>query len=464
MLCDQPVASGVPRSASPTEYRPAHRDVVARVVDRLQDLHPKLIDLSLSRIERLLADLGEPQRRLPPVIHVAGTNGKGSTVAFMRAILEASGYSAHVYTSPHLVRFNERVRLGAPGGGQLVDDLSLLDALDRCEQANRGQPITVFEITTAAALLLFSERRADVLLMETGLGGRLDATNVVDCPLLTILTSISFDHTEHLGRDIASIAREKAGIVKPGRPCILAPQPHAEVADVVRDECRRKGAPLIESGVDFEARPSESGFVYRDAEGSVAVEALGLRGAHQLDNAATAVAALRRSGILLPGQRSVAEGLARAAWPGRLQPLAGGRIASLLPRGCDIWLDGGHNPDGARVAMAAMRALGTKDGRPLVVVLGMLGTKDATGFLEAFADQANLVLAAPIEGAAAARSAADLARAAWSLGLTALATTSLPNALDEIRSLPFAVSPRVLITGSLYLAGEVLAFDGRTVD
>ena len=463
MLCDQPVASGVQRGRSPTECRPADRDGVARIVDRLQDLHPKRIDLSLSRIARLLAALGEPQRRLPPVIHVAGTNGKGSTVAFMRSILEASGFSAHVYTSPHLVRFNERIRLGASGGGHLVDDQSLLDALERCERANRGQPITVFEITTAAALLLFSERSADVLLIETGLGGRLDATNVVESPLVTVLTSISSDHTEYLGQDVAAIAREKAGIVKPGRPCILAPQRHAAVAQVVRDECRRRSAPLIAGGIDFDIEPRDTGFVYRDADGSVTVEALGLAGPHQFDNAATAVAALRQSGMFPSGQRALADGLARAQWPGRLQPLRDGRIASLLPPDCDIWLDGGHNVDGARVAAAAMRALAMKDGRPLVLVLGMLATKDATGFLETFAEQANLVLATPIEGAAASRSPTDLARAAWSLGLTALATTSLSNALAEIRSLPFAVPPRVLITGSLYLAGEVLAFDGRTI-
>jgi dihydrofolate synthase / folylpolyglutamate synthase len=463
LFCDQPVASGVLRGRSEAESRPADRDMLTPVVDRLQDLHPNLIDLSLSRIARLLAALGEPQRRLPPVIHVAGTNGKGSTVAFMRSILEASGFSAHVYTSPHLVRFNERIRLGAPGGGHLVDDRSLLDALDRCERANGGQPITVFEITTAAALLLFSERRADVLLMETGLGGRLDATNVVDSPLVTVLTSISSDHTEHLGQDLASIAREKAGIVKPERPCILAPQRHAAVAEVVRDECRRKGAPLIEGGVDFDIEPRETGFVYRDANGSVTIETLGLTGLHQFDNAGTAVAALRQSGILRPGQRALADGLARAAWPGRLQPLGGGRIASLLPPDCDLWLDGAHNVDGARAAAAAMRALAMKDGRPLVLVLGMLGTKDATGFLETFAEQANLVLATPIESATASRSPAGLVKAAWSLGLTALATTSLSNALAEIRSLPFAVPPRVLITGSLYLAGEVLAFDGRTI-
>jgi dihydrofolate synthase/folylpolyglutamate synthase len=232
----------------------------------------------------------------------------------------------------------------------------------------------------------------------------------------------------------------------------------------VADECRRKGAPLVRGGIDFEVQSRTNGFVYADADGSVTVETLGLTGPHQFDNAATAVAALRRSEIFRPGQRALIDGLAGAAWPGRLQPLAGGRIASLLPRGCDIWLDGAHNADGARVAVAAMRALATKDARPLVLVVGMLGTKDATGFLEAFADQANLILTTPVEGVAASRSPEDLAKAAWSLGLTALATTSLPNALAEIRSLPFAVPPRVLITGSLYLAGEVLAFDDRTID
>src|SRR3954469_3778720 len=328
---------------------------VDSIVARLLTLHPKRIDLSLDRMWRLLAALGHPERQLPPVIHVAGTNGKGSTVAFMRAMLEADGRRVHVYTSPHLVRFNERFRLGHAGGGELISDEALADALSECEAANGSAPITVFEIETAAAFLLFARHPADVLLLEVGLGGRLDATNVVDRPLATVITPVSFDHAEFLGGTLAQIAAEKAGILKSGTPAVIAAQPRDALAAIERQAARLK-APIRIAGEDWTATEERGRLVFQDEAGLLDLPAPKLYGRHQFENAGVAIAALRAARIKLRVAAFEA-GIAGAEWPARMQRLPAGRLTALAPAGSEIWLDGGHNADGGRAIANALADL-----------------------------------------------------------------------------------------------------------
>src|SRR3954471_13825100 len=389
------------------------------LIARFLALHPKTIDLSLGRIERLLASLGHPERRLPPVIHVAGTNGKGSTIAFMRAILESAGQSVHVYTSPHLVRFHERIRLGAVGGGRFVDEERLVEALRRCEAANGAEPITMFEITTAAALLLFAETPADVLLLEVGLGGRLDATNVIEAPAAAVVTAIGRDHAEYLGDTIEGVAAEKAGIFKRGCPAVIAPQEHAEAEAVLRAAAERVGTePVLVGTQDFSAHEERGRLVYQDEAGLMDLPRPRLVGAHQIANAGTAIAALRAAG-LGDFEASVYEaGLRQADWPGRLHRLTKGRLPALAPAGAELWLDGGHNPDGGRVLAAALGELEERSAAPVVLVVGMLGTKDAQSFLRNFVGVARELIAVPIPGQMAARPADEVAALAHRVGLT----------------------------------------------
>src|ERR671934_1981061 len=365
------------------------------IVARLTALHPKRIDLSLSRMRRLLDRLGNPQRRLPPVIHVAGTNGKGSTIAFMRAILEAAGLRVHVYTSPHLVRFNERFRLGTEGGGRLVSDAELADAFGECERVNAGAPITVFEITTAAAFLLFARHPADVLLLEVGLGGRLDATNVIDRPLAAVLTPVSFDHAEHLGDTVGKIAAEKAGICKPQVPAIVAAQPREALAAIEREAARAK-APIKIAGEDWSATEERGRLVYQDDAGLLDLPAPRLYGRHQFENAGVAIAALRAVGELKIPPGAFEVGIAKADWPARMQRLAQGRLAVLCPPGSELWLDGGHNTEGGRAVANALADLEERVSRPLVLVIGMLSTKNCENFLKNFAGLARRIIAVPI--------------------------------------------------------------------
>ena len=427
---------------------------VDAILSRLLALHPKKIDLSLERMWRILDRLGAPERRLPPVIHVAGTNGKGSTIAFMRAILEAAGQSVHVYTSPHLVRFNERFRIGHKGGGTLVTDAELADVLAECERVNGGAPITVFEITTAAALALFSRHAADVTLMEVGLGGRLDATNVIAHPLATVITPVSIDHVDFLGDTIEKIAAEKAGILKRGVPAVLAPQPR-EAERVIADIAVTVGAPVKAAGEHWMASEERGRLVYQDEDGLMDLPAPRLPGRHQFDNAGTAIAALRAAGMKLSPQ-AFEQGILRAEWPARLQRITAGRLLALAPPGAELWLDGGHNPDGGRAVAATLADLEERVSRPLVLVMGMLANKDFNGFIRNFSGLARRVVTVPIHQDRS-MTPDDLAAAVRRIGIPAEPRESIEDALAAIVRRDLAPPPRILITGSLYLAGEVLA-------
>ena len=428
------------------------------IISRLLTLHPKRIDLSLDRIRRLLDKLGHPERKIPPVIHVAGTNGKGSTVAFMRAVLEAAGRSVHVYTSPHLVRFNERFRLGAPGGGVLVSDEALAGVLQECEAANGGEPITVFEIETAAAFLLFSRQPADVTLLEVGLGGRLDATNVIETPIACAITPVSMDHLEFLGDAIEKVAAEKAAILKRGVPAAIAPQTDA-VLEVIEQEDKRVRAPLWIAGQQWSVHGEHGRLVYQDDDGLLDLPLPKLAGRHQVENAGTAIAALRAARLGLPLSAFEA-GIARAEWPARMQRLTQGSLKAMTPPESELWLDGGHNADGGRAIAAAIGDLEERVPRPLVLIVGMLSTKDNTGFLRNFTGIARRVIAVPVprqDKSVPAETLVDMAR---SVGIPAESRDTLQAALTAVARLELMPAPRILITGSLYLAGEVLAQNG----
>jgi dihydrofolate synthase/folylpolyglutamate synthase len=407
----------------------------------LKSLHPRLIDLSLDRVLRLLEALGRPQDRLPPVVHVAGTNGKGSTLAFLRAFLEAAGYRVHVYTSPHLVRFAERIRLA----GRLIEEPELLALLEECERVNAGAPITYFEITTAVAFLAFVRHPADIVLLETGLGGRFDATNVVARPAVTAITPISLDHQHFLGDTIAAIAFEKAGILKPGVTAVVAPQ-LPEASAVIEARADALGAPLFRFGREWRAAPQDGGLRY-SGKRALALPPPGLLGAHQYDNAATALACLDGLAEFRVPDAALARGMGAVEWPARLQRLTRGPLAALRPQGAELWLDGAHNPAGG----AALAHVARGWGGGLGLVFGMLATHDATAFLAHLAPFVERLAAVAIPGEPNARPAEELVEAARALGIDAVAAPSLAEAVAA------AARPRTLICGSLYLAGRVLA-------
>lgn len=432
------------------------------ILERLLHLHPKEIDLSLGRIERLLARLGHPERSLPPVIHVAGTNGKGSTIAFMRAMLEAAGKRVHVYTSPHLTSYHERFRLArgvenGKGVSGFVDEEELARVLAECEEENGGEPITVFEITTAAGLLLFSRHPADVLLLEVGLGGRFDATNVIDTPLATVITPISIDHVQFLGGTIEEIAREKAGILKAGVPAIIANQP-AEALDVIARIAEELGAPMIVSGQDWQSRNENGRLVFQSETGEtgglIDLPQPRLIGDHQYENAGTAIATLRACPIFDIPESAIAEGLKTVSWPARLQRITEEPFTGWAPEGAEIWLDGGHNPGGAVVLARTLADLEERSSKPLHMICGMLSTKDVSGYLEAFSGLAARFTAVPIPGEQNTIPAEDLAAIAREVGLPANTATDLKDAFSQSAAEPAA--PRILICGSLYLAGHAL--------
>jgi dihydrofolate synthase / folylpolyglutamate synthase len=428
---------------------------------RFLALHPKIIDLSLTRIERLLQKLERPQDRLPPVIHVAGTNGKGSTIAFMRAMLEAAGLRVHVYTSPHLVRFHERIRIGQRGGGTFVDEAELVETLRHCEAINGGDAITVFEMTTAAALCLFAEHPADVLLLEVGLGGRFDATNVIKAPAACIVTAIGFDHKEYLGETIEKIAFEKAGIFKKNVPVVIAHQHYPEAEQELIAQATRKGSyPASVGGQDFHIHEENGRLVYEDQDRLLDLPLPKLGGRHQYHNAASAIAALRAAGFAEAGSSHIEQGLLSAVWPARLQRLTKGRLVDLAPTDAEIWLDGGHNPDGARVIADALAEREDNLQAPLILIVGMLGTKDTEGFLRPFSGLAQRLIAVPLIGQMAARPPEEVMHIARSVGIPADVSHSVEAALISLQDTRWAHPPRVLMCGSLFLAGDVLSANG----
>ena len=416
------------------------------ILERMMALHPKIIDLTLDRVWRLLEALGNPQDRLPPIIHLAGTNGKGSTQAMIRAGIEGAGLTAHAYTSPHLARFHERIRLA----GALISEPELAAVLDECYAANGGAPITYFEITTCAALLAFSWVPADYTLLEVGLGGRLDATNVPAAPRLTVITPISLDHEQYLGDTLAKIAFEKDGILKRGVTCIVGPQPEPAL-EAIEAQAARVGAPLLVHGQHWHVQSEAGRLVYRDETGLRDLPLPNLPGPHQVENAGAAVAALRQLGL---GDAAVEAAVTTADWPARMQRLRSGRLVEQVPE-IELWLDGGHNP-AAGVALAA--TLAAMPARPTHLICGMLATKDASGYLRALAPQVASLTAVEIPGEISAQPAEDIAATARTAGIAAQTAASVAEALGAIA----AADPtaRVLICGSLYLAGAVLRENG----
>jgi len=426
------------------------------VLERLNRLHPKIIDLSLDRTWRLLERLGHPERRLPPVVHVAGTNGKGSVIAFLRAMLEAAGYRVHVYISPHLVRFHERIRLA----GKLIEEPALLALLKECEGANGAEPITFFEITTCAAFLEFARTPADILLLETGLGGRLDSTNVIARPLASVLMPISFDHMQHLGETLTKIAFEKAGIIKQDVPAVVGPQP-AEASAVFETKAKELGAPLCRYGHEWQVEIAGDGILFTDRAGKRRLPRPALPGDHQIPNAGAALATLPFLAGFTIDERAQAVGLKHVEWPARLQRLRRGPLVKKLPKGWELWLDGGHNAAAGEVLADFARhwRRGVENHQPLHLVFGMLNTKEPVAFLKPLAPFTKDLQAVRIEGDHASLPAEEAAAAARAAGMEARTAESLGVAVDRI--VASASRPgRILICGSLYLAGVVLADNG----
>jgi dihydrofolate synthase/folylpolyglutamate synthase len=431
-----------------------------RLLAELKTLHPLLIDLSLGRMRRLLDKLGKPERRLPPVVHIAGTNGKGSTTAYLKAITEAAGKRCHVYTSPHLVRFHERIALaGADGIARPIGEDALVDVLTRVARINAGDNITFFEITTAAALVAFSETPADAVLLEVGLGGDFDSTNVVDRPALSIITPVSMDHAEKLGHTLARIAASKAGILKPDCQAVISQQ-ESEALDVIRARARAVRAPILVWGEDFDAYEQNGRLVYQTEDEVLDLPLPALMGRHQIVNAGAVVAASQNLAPLLGlTTDAIAKGLRTVIWPARMQQLGSGRLATLAGPHAELWLDGGHNPAGGAAMAQTLADLEEKRSKPLTLIVGMLASKDAANFLKPFAGLAHGIITVPIPGAhEKPMPPADLAALAVKLGFRAETATDVPTALERLaRRNP--APHRVLITGSLYLAGHVLAFD-----
>ena len=420
-----------------------------KALQALEHLHPKKIDLGLERIERVLKKLGSPQDSLPPTVHIAGTNGKGSTTAFLHAMAEAQGLRVHVYTSPHLVSFCERIVLA----GESIDEPKLLSILDKVQSANNGKPLSFFEATTAAAFLAFSETPADLLILEVGLGGKFDATNVVSRPALVAITPIDYDHAEFLGRDLAQIAREKAGIFKAHTPAFSAEQSKL-VGAVLDAEAAKSRAVLKSMGEHFSAYAQQGRLVFEDENTLLDLPLPKLRGAHQIKNAGLAIALAR---ALLIDDTAIAKGIETANWPARLQPLSIGALAKLaISSGAELWLDGGHNPHAATALATAMAELDAQKPRPLILIMGMLANKNAAGYLDAFEGMANQLVAVPIPDHASL-SAENLMDIAKGRNINASAANTVEQAVKQIMAKVLTPPPRILICGSLYLAGHVLA-------
>ena len=415
-----------------------------QILEQMLTLHPKVIDLSLSRMRVLLEKLGNPERKLPPVIHIAGTNGKGSTQAMIRAGLEAAGHKVHAYTSPHLARFHERIRLA----GALITEDALCAVLDECLRVNDGGEITYFEITTCAAFLAMSRVEADYTLLEVGLGGRLDTTNVVEHPRLTIITPVSLDHQSYLGDTLAEIAGEKAGIIKPGVPCIVGPQPD-EARDVIEAKAESMDARTLIYGQDWHTYEERGGMVYQDEMGLLDLPLPALIGAHQVENAGAAICALRILGV-----NAAEAALLKAEWPARMQKLKFGPLIEAAPK-AELWLDGGHNP---AAGLALAEALTRLPARPLYMICGMLNTKDIGGYLAPLAKSAVKLTGVSIPGETATLSADEICAAAQNAGMVADTAENVAAAVAQV--VAEAPTARILLCGSLYLAGRILRENG----
>lgn len=416
------------------------------ILARMMALHPKVIDLTLDRVWRLLDTVGNPQDQLPPVIHIAGTNGKGSTQAMIRAGLEQSGAQVHAYTSPHLARFHERIRLA----GDLITEAALTQVLDRCYAANGTGSITYFEITTVAALLAFAETPADYTLLEVGLGGRLDATNVISDPVATVITPVDLDHQSFLGDTLAAIAGEKAGIIKRGVPCIVGPQ-HEPAMDVIEGVAARLGAPLLAYGQHWHVSTERDRLIYQDERGLLDLPLPALRGPHQIMNAGAAIATLR---LLGKNDAACEAAVTTPYWPARMERLTNGALVDLA-HPAELWLDGGHNPAAGLALAATLKMLLP---RPTHLICGMLNTKDIAGYLAPLAAVADSLTALSIPGEANTVPAADTASFAAKVGLTATTADNVQDAIAAIsKRNPNA---RILICGSLYLAGHVMRENG----
>ncbi|MEM1300036.1 MAG: folylpolyglutamate synthase/dihydrofolate synthase family protein [Pseudomonadota bacterium] len=424
------------------------------ILERLLTLHPKIIDLTLDRVWRLLGALGNPERALPPVIHIAGTNGKGSTLAMIRAGLEASGDAVHAYTSPHLVRFHERIRLA----GHLIEEAVLSALLEECEIANGDIPITYFEITTVAALLAFARTPASYTLLEVGLGGRLDATNVIERPALTVITPVSIDHQQYLGETLGEIAGEKAGILKPGVACVVGPQAD-EAREVIEARAAEVGAPLLIHAQDWMVRTEHGRLVFEDDRGLLDLDMPRLPGQHQIQNAGTAIAALRALG---QDETTCQQGLSRAVWPARLQNLKSGGLAERAGPLIDLWLDGGHNAAAGEALAAMMDDWHARDPRPVHLIMGMLETKSAADYLRPLAPRTTQTHCLTIPDTPASFPGETLVELAISVDARAKAAESLDEALSEIAQTT-AHPARVVICGSLYLAGHALSLDEQPI-
>ena len=432
-----------------------------REINALMALHPKGFDLSLGRITRLLERLGNPHEKLPPVIHIAGTNGKGSTSAFCRAILEAQGLKVHVHTSPHLVNWHERFRIGAEGGGQFAADEVLADAVRRVAEANQGEMITVFEILTAVMFVLFSEHPADAALIEVGLGGRFDATNVIAHPAVSVIMAISLDHQAYLGDRVELIAAEKAGIIKAGSPVVIGAQTEDAAREVLIEIAERLRCPVSIYGQDFFAVEENGRLAYQDDDELIDLPLPRLTGRHQQANAAAAIRALKAAGFKLD-ERAIAEGLLNVSWPGRLERLTHGRLVDSAMDGVELWIDGGHNPGAGVVIAEAMANLNDRESRPLFLITGMINTKDPVGYFKAFTGMARHVFTVPVLESEAGLDPEFLADTADEAGLTAESAKDVETAIATICKNRDGLEPppRILIGGSLYLLGEVLKTNG----
>ncbi len=426
-------------------------------------LHPKGFDLSLDRIRGLLEKLGNPHLKLPPVIHIAGTNGKGSATAFCRALLEAGGFDVHVHTSPHLVNWHERYRLAAPGGGRLVGDDVLADAIERVAVANNGKHITVFEILTAVAFVLFSEHPADVVVMEVGLGGRFDATNVIIDPAVSLIMPVSIDHQAYLGDRVELIAAEKAGIIKKDCAVVVGFQPFDAAREVLVSTADRLGCPVSVYGQDFLAFEEHGRMVFQNEDGLIDLPLPRLPGRHQISNAEAAIEAVQMAGFSLT-DKAVEKALMVVDWPARMQRLTHGALVDLAPAASEIWLDGGHNPGAGVVIAETLGDLEERNERPLFLITGMINTKDPVGYFEAFAGMARHVFTVPVLSSDASIPNDELAVAAQKANLSAEPVHSVANALKLLRDTwpSDEAPPRILIGGSLYLAGEVLRDNGTS--